>query len=61
MEKLGIDSYKKIFENNIKNSPNDETFKKLSDLQKLVKNESSLKELCNYKRFIIIIIHIFLL
>jgi len=61
MEKLCIDNYKEIFNNDIKCSHSDETFKKLIDLQKLIKKESSLKELCNSKRFIIIIIHIFLL
>ena len=33
-----------------------ETFKKLRELQKLIKKESSLKELCNYKNNIIVII-----
>ena len=49
MKKLDIDKYKEIFENNnnTKGSKESETFKKLRELQKLIKKESSLKELCN--------------
>jgi len=49
MKKLDIDKFKEIFESNssIKNNKESQTFKKLSDLQKLIKKESSLKELCN--------------
>ena len=48
MKKLDIDKYKEIFEkNNAKGSKESETFKKLRELQKLIKKESSLKELCN--------------
>jgi len=49
MKKLDIDKYKEIFENNnnVKGNKESETFKKLRELQKLIKKESSLKELCN--------------
>ena len=49
MKKLDIDKYIEIFENtnNIKSFKGNETFKKLTELQKLIKKESSLKELCN--------------
>ena len=49
MKKLDLDKFKGIFEtnNNSKKTKESETFKKLRELQKLIKKESSLKELCN--------------
>ena len=47
MKKLDFEKYKEIFLNiNTKNSEESQTFKKLKELQKLIKKESSLKELC---------------
>ena len=56
MKKLDIDKYKEIFKIEPKVTKESETFKKLRELQKLIKKESSLKELCNYKNNIIVII-----
>lgn len=56
MKKLDIDKYKEIFKAEQKVTKESETFKKLRELQKLIKKESSLKELCNYKNNIIVII-----
>ena len=56
MKKLDIDKYKEIFKSEQKVTKESETFKKLRELQKLIKKESSLKELCNYKNNIIVII-----
>ena len=49
MKKLDLDKIKEIFENNsnTRKSSESETFIKLRELQKLIKKESSLKELCN--------------
>ena len=47
MKKLNKNKYKDIFQNDIKNSQPSETFNRLRDLQKLIKKESALKELCN--------------
>jgi hypothetical protein len=47
MKKLDINRYKEIFQNDIKNSQQSQTFNRLRDLQKLIKKESALKELCN--------------
>ena len=47
MKKLDIDKYKGIFETERKSVKESEAFKKLRELQKLIKKESSLKELCN--------------
>ena len=47
MRKLDKDKYKDIFQNDIKNSQPSQTFNRLRDLQKLIKKESALKELCN--------------
>ena len=47
MTKLNINKYREIFHNDIKNSMPSETFNRLRDLQKLIKKESALKELCN--------------
>ena len=51
MKKSDIDKYKELFENayDIKNSKESETFKKLTSLQKLIKKESSLREMCTLK------------
>ena len=53
MKKSDIDKYKELFENDygIKNSKESETFKKLTSLQKLIKKESSLREMCTYKKY----------
>ena len=56
MKKLDIDKYKEIFKSEQKVTKESETFKKLRELQKLIKKESSLKELCNYKNNIIVIL-----
>jgi len=56
MKKLDIDKYKEIFKIEPKVTKESETFKKLRELQKLIKKESSLKELCNYKNNIIVIL-----
>jgi hypothetical protein len=48
MKKLNINKYKEIFQNDIKSNQPSETFNRLRDLQKLIKKESALKELCNY-------------
>ena len=45
--KLNKNKYKDIFQKDIKNTKPSETFNKLRDLQKLIKKESALKELCN--------------
>ena len=50
MKKLDIDKYKEIFKSEQKVTKESETFKKLRELQKLIKKESSLKELCKYKK-----------
>ena len=52
MKKSDIDKYKELFENayGIKNSKESATFKKLTSLQKLIKKESSLREMCTYKK-----------
>ena len=57
MKKSDIDKYKELFENayGIKNSKESETFKKLTSLQKLIKKESSLREMCTLKNNNIII------
>ena len=47
MRKLDINKYKEIFQNDIRNSQPNQTFNRLRDLQKLIKKESALKELCN--------------
>ena len=47
MRKLDKDKYRDIFQNDIKNSQPSQTFNRLRDLQKLIKKESALKELCN--------------
>ena len=47
MKKLDINRYKEIFQNDIKSSQPSQTFNRLRDLQKLIKKESALKELCN--------------
>ena len=47
MKKLNLDKYKEIFQNDIRNSLPSQTFNRLRDLQKLIKKESALKELCN--------------
>ena len=47
MKKLNINKYKEIFQNDIKNTKPNQTFNRLRDLQKLIKKESALKELCN--------------
>ena len=46
MKKLDISKYKEILHNDIQNSLPNETFNRLRDLQKLIKKESALKELC---------------
>ena len=46
MKKLDIGKYKDILHNDIQNSLSNETFNRLRDLQKLIKKESALKELC---------------
>ena len=56
MKKLDIDKYKEIFKTEQKVIKESETFKKLRELQKLIKKESSLKELFNYKNNIIVIL-----
>jgi len=47
MKKLDKFKYKEIFQLDVKSSKPNQTFKRLRDLQKLVKKESALKELCN--------------
>jgi hypothetical protein len=47
MKKLNKNNYKEIFQNDIRNSKPSQTFNRLRDLQKLIKKESALKELCN--------------
>ena len=47
MKKLNMSKYKEIFQNDLKNSQPSSTFNRLRDLQKLIKKESALKELCN--------------
>ena len=47
MKKLNMSKYKEIFKNDFKNSQPSPTFNRLRDLQKLIKKESALKELCN--------------
>ena len=42
-----VSKFKEIFENDKKNSKAIPTFNRLRDLQKLIKKESALKELCN--------------
>lgn len=56
MKKLDFDKYKEIFKVEPKATKESETFKKLRELQKLIKKESSLKELCKYKNNIIVIL-----
>ena len=50
MKKLDFDKYKEIFKVEPKATKESETFKKLRELQKLIKKESSLKELCKHKK-----------
>ena len=47
MKKLNMNKYKEIFQYDLKNSQPSSTFNRLRDLQKLIKKESALKELCN--------------
>ena len=47
MKKLNINKYKEIFESDIKSNQPSQTFNRLRDLQKLIKKESALKNLCN--------------
>jgi len=47
MKKLNKNNYKEIFQNDIRNNKPSQTFNRLRDLQKLIKKESALKELCN--------------
>ena len=47
MKKLNIDKYKEIFQNDIKKTTPSQTFNRLKNLQRLIKKESALKELCN--------------
>ncbi len=49
MKKLNINKYKEIFQNDIKSNQPSETFNRLRYLQKIIKKESALKELCNYQ------------
>ena len=46
MKKLDINKYKEILHNDIQDALPNETFNRLRDLQKLIKKESALKELC---------------
>ena len=45
--KFNINKYKEIFESQNKTTKPNQTFNRLRDLQKLIKKESDLKELCN--------------